>query len=52
MDWIANPVLVLMKRGKWRMRVDYTILNKACQKNPFLLPESTRLLTSLLGVSS
>jgi hypothetical protein len=37
-NWIANPVLVLKKSGKWRMCVDYTSLNKACLKDPFPLP--------------
>jgi hypothetical protein len=25
--WLANPVLVKKKNGKWRMCVDYTSLN-------------------------
>jgi hypothetical protein len=29
-EWLANPVLVKKKNGKWRMCVDYTGLNKAC----------------------
>jgi hypothetical protein len=37
-DWLANPVLVKKKNGKWRMCVDYTGLNKVCPKNPFALP--------------
>ena len=37
-EWLANPVLVLKKSGKWRMCVDYTGLNKACPKDPFPLP--------------
>ena len=37
-DWLANPVLVKKKNGKWRMCVDYTGLNKACPKVPFPLP--------------
>jgi hypothetical protein len=36
--WLANPVLVKKKNGKWRMCVDYTGLNKACPKVPFPLP--------------
>jgi hypothetical protein len=36
--WLANPVLVKKKNGKWRMCVDYTSLNKACSKVPFPLP--------------
>jgi hypothetical protein len=34
-EWLANPVLVKKKNGKWRMCVDYTSLNKACPKHPF-----------------
>jgi hypothetical protein len=33
--WLANPVLVKKKNGKWRLCVDYTSLNKACPKVPF-----------------
>jgi hypothetical protein len=33
--WLANPVLVKKKNGKWRMCIDYTSLNKACPKVPF-----------------
>jgi hypothetical protein len=36
--WLANPVLVKKKNGKWRMCVDYTGLNKACPKVSFPLP--------------
>jgi hypothetical protein len=36
-DWLANPILVKKKNGKRRMCVDYTGLNKACPKDPFLL---------------
>jgi len=37
-EWLANPILVKKKNGKWRMCVDYTGLNKACPKDPFPLP--------------
>ena len=37
-EWLANPVLVRKKSGKWRICVDYTGLNKACLKDPFPLP--------------
>jgi hypothetical protein len=37
-DWIANPILVPKKNGKWWMCVDYTGLNKACPKFSFPLP--------------
>ena len=31
-EWLANPVLVQKKSGKWRMCVDYTSLNKSMSK--------------------
>jgi hypothetical protein len=31
-DWLANPVLVLKKNNTWRMCIDYTSLNKACER--------------------
>jgi hypothetical protein len=34
-EWLANPILVKKKSGKWRMCVNYTSLNKACPKVPF-----------------
>ena len=34
-EYLANPVVVRKKSGKWRMCVDYTGLNKACPKDPF-----------------
>ena len=37
-EWLANPILVRKKGGKWRMCVNYTGLNKACPKVPYPLP--------------
>jgi hypothetical protein len=31
-DWLANPILVPKNNKDWRMCVDYTDLNKACNK--------------------
>jgi hypothetical protein len=44
--WLANPVLVNKKNGKWRMCVDYTGLNKACPKVPFPLPRIDQIVYS------
>jgi hypothetical protein len=44
--WLANPVLVKKKNGKWRMCVDYTSLNKACPKVPFPLPRIDQIVDS------
>jgi len=48
-EWLANPVLVKKKNGKWRMCVDYTSLNKACPKNPFPLPHIDQIVDSTTG---
>ena len=49
-EWLANPVLVKKKNGKWRMCVDYTSLNKACPKNPFPLHHIDQIVDSLYFV--
>ena len=38
-DWLLNTVLVKKKNGKWRVYVNFTNLNKACRKDPFLVPK-------------
>jgi hypothetical protein len=48
-EWLANPVLVKKKSGKWRMYVDYTSLNKACPKVPFPLPCIDQIIDSTAG---
>jgi hypothetical protein len=47
--WLANPVLVKKKNGKWQMCVDYTSLNKACPKVPFPLPRIDQIIDSTAG---
>jgi hypothetical protein len=47
--WLANPVLVKKKNGKWRMCVDYTNLNKVCPKVPFPLPRIDQIVDSTAG---
>ena len=37
-EWLANMVVVKKKNGKWRVCVDFTDLNRACPKDPFLVP--------------
>ena len=46
-EWLANPVLVRKKSGKWRMCVDYTGLNKACPKSHSHYRELTKSSTPL-----
>ena len=48
-EWLANPVLVKKKNGKWRMCVDYTSLNKACPKDPLPLPRIDQIVDSTTG---
>ena len=47
--WLANPVLVAKKDGKWRMCIDYTNLNKACPKDSFPLPRIDALVDATAG---
>ena len=49
-EWLANPILMRKKSGKWRMCVDYTGLNKACPKDPFPLPRIDQIVDFNLGV--
>ena len=51
-EWLANTVVVKKKSGKWRVRVDFTDLNKACPKDPFPMPKIfswLMLLSTILG---
>jgi hypothetical protein len=45
-EWLANPILVKKKGGKWRMCVDYTGLNKACPKVPYPLRRIDQIIDS------
>jgi hypothetical protein len=48
-EWLANPVLVKKKSGKWRMCVDYISLNKVCSKDLFPLPHRDQVVDSTSG---
>ncbi|KAK8938733.1 hypothetical protein KSP39_PZI011545 [Platanthera zijinensis] len=41
-DRVSNVVMVKKGNERWRMCVDYSLLNKACPKNCYSCPESTR----------
>ena len=43
-EWLANVVMVPQKNGKWRMCIDFTILNKACPKDECPLPHIDTLV--------
>ena len=36
--WLTNVVMVKNAKGKWKICINYTDLNKACPTNSFLLP--------------
>ncbi|XP_004295300.1 PREDICTED: uncharacterized protein LOC101307475 [Fragaria vesca subsp. vesca] len=49
-QWLANVAMVLKKStGQWRMRVDYSNLNRACPKDSFPLPRIDQLVDSTSG---
>jgi len=48
-EWLANPVVVKKRNGKWRVCVDFIDLNKACPKDFFPLPHIDRLVESNTG---
>ena len=45
-DWLANMVMVKKSNGKWRMCVDFRVLNKACPKDSYLFPRIDTLVDS------
>ena len=47
--WLANVVVVQKKKGKWRVCVDFTNLNKACSKDPFPLPHIDSMVDATAG---
>lgn len=48
-DWLANPVVVKKKNGKWRVCIHFTDLNKVCPKEKFPLPHINRLVEATAG---
>ena len=48
-EWLANTVVVKKKSEKWRVCVDFMNLNKACSKNPFLMPKIDQLVDAIVG---
>jgi hypothetical protein len=47
LEWLANTVMVKKANGKWRMRIDFTDLNKACPKDEFPLPRIDSLVDAV-----
>ena len=42
-------MVVNKKNGKWQVCVDFTDLNKACPKDPFLMPRIDQLVDATVG---
>ena len=49
LQWLANTVVMKKKTRKWRVCVDFINLNKACPKDPFLMPRIDQLVDATLG---
>ncbi|KAL0385497.1 UNVERIFIED_CONTAM: Retrovirus-related Pol polyprotein from transposon opus [Sesamum radiatum] len=45
-EWLANVVIVPKANKKWRMRIDFTDLNRACPKDSYTLPRIDPLVDS------
>ncbi|GKU90690.1 hypothetical protein SLEP1_g4654 [Rubroshorea leprosula] len=43
-EWVSKPVLIKKPNGKWRMCIDFTNLNEACQKDPHPFPNGEKLV--------
>ena len=50
-EWLANTIVVKKKNEKWQVCVDFTDLNKVCQKDPFPLPRIDQLVDATVGHS-
>ena len=48
-EWLANTIIVKKKTSKWKVTVDFTDLNKACPKDPFLILRIDQLVNATFG---
>ena len=48
-EWLANTIVVKKKSEKWRVCVDFTDLNKAYPKDPFLMPQIDQLVDTTIS---
>ncbi|PKA50135.1 hypothetical protein AXF42_Ash020375 [Apostasia shenzhenica] len=47
--WLTNVVMVRKANGKWRMCVDFRILNQACPKDTYPLPRIDTMVDRTFG---
>ncbi|GJX31950.1 reverse transcriptase domain-containing protein [Tanacetum coccineum] len=45
--WVSNPMVVKKDNEKWKLRVDFTNINKACIREPHLLPAAEQKVEGL-----
>ena len=48
-EWLANVVFVKKTKGKWRLCIDFTDINKACPKDSFPLPRIDLIVDATVG---
>ena len=48
-DWLANVVLIKKAKGKWRLCIDFTDVNRACLKDNFPLPRINLIVDATTG---
>ena len=49
LKWLLNTMVIKKKNSKWRVCVDFTDLNWACPKDPFLVPKIDQLVDATCG---
>ncbi|KAK8928988.1 hypothetical protein KSP39_PZI017133 [Platanthera zijinensis] len=47
--WVSNVVMVKKSGGGWRLCIDFSMLNKACPKDCYPLPQIDALVDSAVG---
>ena len=48
-EWLANVVLVKKEKGKWRLCIDFTEVNRSCPKDSFPLPRIDLIVDATAG---
>lgn len=48
-NWLANIMVVQKKNRKWKVRINFMDLNKACPKDDFPLPKIDMLVDTTTG---